>query len=346
MPRAADLPAIPADDEPKATEPAAQEDPGNGFDDLRRSSDPVELPGDLVAQEPAKPEKPADDDLAKMTKAMRDRLARDRRRADRKLAEKEGQFNEVLSAMQAKIERLEKLQASGRGTDSTQDEIATIQDAMTEAMEKGDSKKVTELNTRLVEKMTKRVAHAPDEPEDLEPERPAPPKRRASLVYPKVNDWVDRQGDWWKDPDHAHIRNLISKPGEGLDSKLQAAGYSPHEDAYFVELERILDERFPGVVIKQDVEESNQFTEALDDKPEDSFQIRPKSEVTRQAARSSAPVGGGDGPAIPAGARPRARGSLSLTADEVRTMRTFGLDPRNQKDVKGFIENRGSSVDG
>ena len=347
MPRAAPTTASQADDqEPKeeGTVVIAQQDPGNGFDDLRRNNDDVNVPsqeGEPEAQ-PKPGVKWADDSLADLTQKMRNRLMRDRKNMEGLLATKETEFNGTISALQARIDRLEKSQQAGTSTTEEDSALVALEGEMTEALEKGDSKTVAALNRKMAEKAAAKARHVPDEPQDLEPPRREPVRQivpTPSAKYPMVRDWVAEQ-PWWSDPDKAHVRSFISKPGEGLDSKLQAAGYSPNEEAYFVELDRILEEKFPGVVVKKADRRRDEFSEVLDD--DDGIRIRPKSEVTRRKVRQSAPVGGADdGANQPDDSQPSRPGSLRISAEDVANMRRFGMDPRDPKVVKGYIENRG-----
>jgi len=333
MPRAAPKTAIPAEENETGETVVVAADPGNGFDDLRRHTDQVvdtALPGD-PAPEPVKAKE--DPDLEAMTKSMRARLMRQRRETERLVGEKEAEFQGRLTEQNKRIAELEKRLAGSATPNAMED----LQAEMEAALEKGDSKKVAEINARMVETSVARRTHSVDEPEDLDAEDPAqktPGKPAANL--PRVQQWLDGQ-EWWEDPDHAHIRNFVAKK---VDSKLQAAGYSPKEDDYYTELERILEEKFPGVVVKTSGKE-DKFSKLLDD--DDDVEIKPKGAAARRSAPRAPVMAGDDGADRGSGdERPRPKGSVRLSADEVATMRRFGLDPRNPKHVKGYIDNRGS----
>jgi len=346
MPRA-DKKAISAETE-KQADLLTQDDPTNGFDDLRRITDPVpELDdGKIEKAQADKVEEKPDDDLDSMTNAMRKRLTRDRKRSERKIAEKEADFNAALEAQNQRIAELEsRLQGEAKSAGKADDEVVSDLEAKLEAaMEKGDSKAVAKLNTQLAQavsdKMVASRSHKPDEPQDLPQKAKAEPVRPPDKIIPRVQQWIDDQ-PWWDDQEFAHVRNFVART---VDRKLQAAGYSPRDDDYFDEVERIVDEKYPGVVQKtRTSDREREFLDRLGDE-EDSFQVTPKDKATRRPTQR-VPVGGNDDGADSGSGDepPRRRGATRLSTEDVRTMRTFGLDPQNPKHVEGFIQNRGTA---
>jgi hypothetical protein len=223
--------------------------------------------------------------------------------------------------------------------------MAALEAKLEEALEKGDSKTVAKLNVQIATAIAskQRPGREPDDPVDLDqddPDKPvkvkAKPADTAPKVIPRVQQWLDGQ-PWWGQSEYAHVREFVTKR---VDSKLQAAGYSPREDAYFEELERIIEEKYPGVVQKTD-ERVSRFDALLDD-DQDDIEVRPKTTVARRPA-PRAPVGGGDEGAQGGSETPRRKGAIRITPADVQTMRTFGLDPSNPKHVEGFIQNRGNA---
>lgn len=321
------------------------------FDDLRSSETPPpdfgdeleklgdqEIDGGEEAGEQgedaaAKPDEDGEYDPVKMTKAMKARILRERRRFDRVLAEK---MAEKEAEFRAELDKIRKETARSTVDDDDFDSTE-LESQIEQAMERGDSKAVASLTKKLAdataEVRMKRLLkdRGPVEELDQEPAKKGPKAGtddRPKLI-PRAQEWVDAQ-EWWNDPNHAHVRQVVQK----VDRKLLSAGYSPTEKAYYVELERILDERYPGLVTKT-ADDPFGLEEMGDD--DDDIVVTPKDgkPAARPAARVTSPVASGDS-TVGSGPR-RQRGVSVLTAEDVKTMKTFGMDPSNKQHVESFV---------
>lgn len=252
---------------------------------------------------------------AKMTKEMSRRILRERRRFDRilneRLAEKEAEFREEL----------ERVRGSSAEPEVELDN-SDLEAQIESALEVGNSKLAASLTRQMTERTAKALVER-QRKQAAEPAQSDPGKAKPKII-PQAQQWLDNQ-DWWDDPDKEGIRRLVAQ----VDRKLLSAGYSPKERAYYRELERIIEERHPGVVVP-----SEDLIEGLDD--DDDIEIRPKAakEGTQQR-RAASPVAAADRTGI---ASRQGRRGTTLTQSDVNLMKTFGMDPANPAHVENFMQ--------
>jgi hypothetical protein len=273
---------------------------------------------------------------AKMTKAMRKRLVGIKRDASRQIAAAKTEAGEEISKLTKRINELEK---SGK-TDELDNEFSGKIDALEAkieaAMEKGDSKEVASL-TRQMGELTadvrdrKRELEAQhDEPDDLdETEEPK--------VIPRAMEWIEEQV-WWDDEDLGHVRAFVRK----ADLALQKKGYLPTEDDFYEQLEELVENKYPGVVVHTaDEEEEEDLDLDLDEEEEDDFGSIPSKgrKAKKKRARRRGPVSEGDrGGIAKTKKRRQKKKGKTLSRARVANMRAFGLDPEDPAAVENYLE--------
>jgi hypothetical protein len=273
---------------------------------------------------------------AKMTKAMRKRLVGIKRDANRQIAAAKKEAGEEISQLTKRISELEK---SGK-TDELDNEFSGKIDALEAkieaAMEKGDSKEVASL-TRQMGELTadvrdrKRELEAQhDEPDDLdETEEPK--------VIPRAMEWIEEQV-WWDDEDLGHVRAFVRK----ADLALQKKGYLPTEDDFYEQLEELVENKYPGVVVHTAGEEEEDLDLDLDEEEEDDFGSIPskrRKAMKKRARRRRAVVSEGDrGGVAKTKKRRQKKKGKTLSRARVANMRAFGLDPEDPAAVENYLE--------
>jgi len=335
------------------------------FDDLRRNTDPIpdnvlDQLGldeeDLTENERHEDEQTtdgeadtddtdseADDELAedgeydpaKMTKAMRKRLAGVKRDANRQLAAAKAEAGETISKLEKRIATLEK---TGK-TDELNEFSGKLEDLESQieaAMEKGDSKTVASL-TRQMGELTadlrdrKRELEAEhDEPDDLGEED-------TPTIIPRAMEWIQEQ-DWWDDEDLGHVRAFVRK----ADLALQKKGYKPTDDDFYEHLEALVEKKYPGIVEhtvdlglgEEDEEEEFEEEDEFGEVPSKS---RRKAKAKKQRRRS--PVSEGDRGGVSRTKKKfRKKKGKTLSRARVANMKAFGLDPDDPKAVENYLE--------
>ncbi len=334
------------------------------FEDLRRNTDPIPEnvldqlgleEEDLTETERQDDTKAKDDDEeleetghqdddelgeegdyspAKMTKAMRKRLVGIKRDASRQIAAAKKEAGEEISQLNKRISELEK---SGK-TDAIDDEFGSKIDALESqievAMEKGDSKEVASL-TRQMGELTadvrdrKRELEAQhDEPDDLD-------DKEEPKVIPRAMEWIEEQV-WWDDEDLGHVRAFVRK----ADLALQKKGYNPTEDDFYEQLEELVENKYPGVVVHTADEEEEDLDLDLDEDEEDDFGSIPrrKSRKKRARRRSQVVSEGDRGGVAKTKKRRQNKKGKTLSRARVANMRAFGLDPEDPAAVENYLE--------
>lgn len=273
---------------------------------------------------------------AKMTKAMRKRLVGIKRDANRQITAAKKEAGAEISELNKRIAVLEK---SGK-TDELDNEFSGKIDALEAkieaAMEKGDSKEVASL-TRQMGELTadvrdrKRELEAQhDEPDDLD-------DKEEPKVIPRAMEWIEEQV-WWDDEDLGHVRAFVRK----ADLALQKKGYNPTEDDFYEQLEELVENKYPGVVVHTADEEEEDLDLDLDEDEEDDFGSIPsklrKSRKKRARRRSQVVSEGDRGGVAKTKKRRQNKKGKTLSRARVANMRAFGLDPEDPAAVENYLE--------
>lgn len=326
---------------------AGKEDITYEFEDLRRNTD--ELPAQVLAAleiDDSDEGKDEEDDagggddanqeeLVPMSEVNR-RVARVRREADQKLAQARGEVSEVVGDLQKRIGDIEHQGEVDELDEQHEDQLSTLNTKIEEAIEAGDTKEATRLTTELsritaenVSKRerlkTKRAQDEHDEPTDLNDQRNVQP-----VVTARAKDWLAEQ-EWWDDPELSKVKRYVNR----LDMVLQERGYKPDEDAFYLELERAIEKKHPGVIIHT-MDENEVGNEADDfaDIPD-----RNESRRTRQRRASTRSPASGITDSTGSAGKPANRGGKgkTLNRSQIANMRMFGMDPANKDHVEAYL---------
>jgi len=274
---------------------------------------------------------------AKMTGAMRKRLMKVKRDANRAIAAAKEEAGEEISKLTKRIAELERSGKTEQIEDEFGGKLEDLEAKMEAAMEKGDSKEVTSL-TRQMSELTadmrdkkRELEQQRDEPDDVEDE--ADPK-----IIPRAAEWVKEQ-DWWDDDEYGHIREFVRK----ADIALQKKGYKPTDDDFYEQLENLVEKKYPGIVVQtvDDDDADLDLDEEIDE--EDDFEDVPdkrRRAAKKKRGRRRSPVSEGDrGGVSRAAKKVRKKRGKTLTRARVKNMEVFGMDPENPDHVEAYLDN-------
>lgn len=244
------------------------------FEDIRREDTPVSAAGfgDMV-EEPENPDEafvevdldeedfgkavsaaendageisPADDQDGGSKDARREALDA-RRRTDQLEQDLEEASDVVAGEVTALKKEVAELKA-GKEIDAIEEEFASEEERLTaemeQAMEEGDTKAQSALNSKLIklnsDKQAKQAAAEASVSiiEDLEGDRGAEqPANKRAVQFIRDNQ------EWWSDPDHEDAVVYVRK----LDKKLVAMGFDPNSDAYWTRFNHNFDKKYDGL---------------------------------------------------------------------------------------------------
>ena len=244
------------------------------FEDIRREDTPVSAAGfgDMV-EDPENPDEAfvevdlEEDDLAKAVSAASpdagdDTSANDkdggskdarrealdaRRRTDQLEVDLETASEVVAGEVTALKKEVAELKA-GKEIDAIEEEFATLEGDLTSkmeaAMEEGDTKAQSKLNSELIalnsEKQAKQAAAEASVSiiEDLDGGRTEDqPANKRAVQFIRDNQ------EWWSDPDHEDAVVYVRK----LDKKLVAMGFNPDSEAYWTRFNHNFDKKYEGL---------------------------------------------------------------------------------------------------
>ncbi len=310
------------------------------FEDIRRESTPVSTAGfgdmvedpenpdeafvevDLDEEDPGKAVSAADNDADARSAGDRDSSSKDKRREtleSRKISQLEVDLEEASEVVAGEVNALKQEVAelkAGQQVDTIEEEFAAEETRLTEemeaAMEEGDTKAQSALNSQLIklnsDKQAKQAAAESSVSiiESLDGGAGELPANKRAMQFIRDNE------TWWSDPDHEDAVVYARK----LDKKLVAMGLDPNGDAYWIRFNHNFDKKF------DDLREVD---------PDD---IDIDLDEGRSRGRGKSPV------ALPGGAggtrRSQRRGDngqssskVTLTAAHKANMVKFHLDPQN-----------------
>lgn len=324
------------------------------FEDIRREDTPVSAAGfgELV-EEPENPDEAfvevdlEEDDLDKAVSAAENdageatpagdkdggskdarRQALDaRRRSDQLEQDLDERSTEVAGELTTLRQEVAELKA-GKEIDAIEEEFASEEASLTadmeKAMEEGDTKAQSALNSKLIalnsDKQAKQAAAEASVSiiEDLDADRTAEqPANKRAVQFIRDNQ------DWWSDPDHEDAVVYARK----LDKKLIAMGFHPDTDTYWTRFNHNFDKKFDGLreLDPDDID--------LDlDLDQGKGKGRRKSPVT--------PPGGAGGTRRGAKRGDNGQGGskVVLTARHKQNMVQFGLDPTNAEHCANYAK--------
>ena len=242
------------------------------FEDIRRESTPVSAAGfgdmvedpenpdeafvevDLDEEDLGKAVSAADNDADATSAGDRDGGSTDKRRdaLDRRKVDQLGvDLEEASEVVAGEVNALKKEVAELKAVkeiDAIEDEFAAEETRLTEemeaAMEEGDTKAQSKLNSDLIalnsEKQAKQAAAEASVSiiEDLDGERTGElPANKRAVQFIRDNQ------EWWSDPDHEDAVVYARK----LDKKLVGMGFNPDSDAYWTRFNHNFDKKYEGL---------------------------------------------------------------------------------------------------
>ncbi len=240
-----------------------------------------------------------------------------RRKTDQLEQDLDERSTEVAGELTTLRKEVAELKA-GKEIDSIAEEFAADEARLTEemeaAMEEGDTKAQSRLNSELIalnsDKQAKQAAAEASVSiiEDLDGERGADqPANKRAVQFIRDNQ------DWWSDPDHEEAVTYARK----LDKKLVGMGFDPNSDAYWLRFNHNFDKKFEGL---------------REEDPDDiDIDLDPGRDTGKGRGKSPVAQPGGAGGQRRSTRRAKSNGQdgskVVLTQLHKQNMVQFGLDP-------------------
>ncbi len=242
------------------------------FEDIRREDTPVSAAGfgdmvedpenpdeafvevDLDEEDPGKAVSAADNDADATSASDRDRGSKDKRREtleSRKIDQLGVDLEEASEVVAGEVNALKKEVAelkAGKEIDAITEEFAAEEErlttAMEAAMEEGDTKAQSSLNSELIalnsEKQAKSAAAEASVTiiEEIDADQ-----RADQPVNKRAVQFIRDNQEWWSDPDHEDAVVYARK----LDKKLIGMGFNPDTEAYWTRFNHNFDKKYEGL---------------------------------------------------------------------------------------------------
>lgn len=276
--------------------------------------------------------------LMEERKDLRRRLSRQSRQFDQRLAESQAESQRQISKLTDAVNRLSGGRAdSGSAGDATHDaKINSLKTQLEAAYEAGNSKKAADLQAEIAsvearfwaEKTatvmqgsqarapgTRDAARGRSQDEDDEDDAPAP---RAGAPSAVARKWRESNEHWYGGDEH---------PGETAYATAiyQAAKDDGEKDSpeLFAKLTRQLKKQFPDLDVEGPAEPA----------------ARRDRDFTPQRGNDSPVISVQDGGGGDTGLR-RRETAVNFTNSDIATMRQWGIDPSNDKQVQAWAAER------
>lgn len=299
------------------------EDPGEAFVEVDLEEEDLDK-AVSAAKKDAGGTPPADDKDGGSKDARREALQA-RRKADQLGVDLEAASEVVAGEVNALKQEVAELKAV-KEIDAIEDEFATIEQDLTvkmeAAMEEGDTKAQSKLNSELIalnsEKQAKQAAAEASVTivEDLDADRAGDqPANKRAMQFIRDNQ------TWWSDPDHEEAVVYARK----LDKKLVGMGFDPNSDAYWTRFNHNFDKKYEGL------REEDPDDISIDLEP-DPVRGRRKSPVVPPGGAGGARRAGKGGDNGQGGSK------VVLTARHKQNMVQFGLDPQNAEHCANYAK--------
>ena len=321
------------------------------FEDIRREDTPVSAAGfgdmvedpenpdeafvevDLDEEDPGKAVSAADNDADATSASDRDRGSKDKRREtleSRKIDQLGVDLEEASEVVAGEVNALKKEVAelkAGKEIDAITEEFAAEEErlttAMEAAMEEGDTKAQSSLNSELIalnsEKQAKSAAAEASVTiiEEIDADQ-----RADQPVNKRAVQFIRDNQEWWSDPDHEDAVVYARK----LDKKLIGMGFNPDTEAYWTRFNHNFDKKYEGLreIDPDDIE--------IDLEP-DPGKGRRKSPVAQPGGA------GGTRRGTKRGDNGQGGGSkILLTAQHKANMVRFHLDPQDPEHCAAYAK--------
>lgn len=311
------------------------------FEDIRREDTPVSAAGfgdmvedpenpdeafvevDLDEEDLSKAVSAADNDADARSAGDRDGGSKGKRREtleSRKIDQLEVDLEEASEVVAGEVNALKKEVAelkAGKEINVIEEEFAEEETRLTSemeaAMEEGDTKVQSALNSQLIklnsDKQAKQAAAEASVSiiENLDGGAEDQPANKRAVQFIRDNE------TWWSDPDHEDAVMYVRK----LDKKLVAMGFNPDSDAYWTRFNHNFDKKYEGL---------------REPDPDDiDIELEPDPGRGRRKSPVAQPGGaGGQRRGTKRGDNGQGGGSkVVLTAAHKANMVRFHLDPQN-----------------
>jgi hypothetical protein len=277
-----------------------------------------------------------EDKFLDRSRAVKKRMARMQRSFDQKTAEQQAEFQRQLAERDERLQRLEaRREESGPAADEAahETEMKSLEKQHEAALEKGDSAEATRLAREMAKKEAafatkKTMAFVEQSNKSRETAATktaaaaAAPARAAPKTPAAAQEFIDANIDWWEDEEFQVERSAA----EVLHRKLIEEGSDPDSRSHYVKLNKRLKAKFPTLEISSPVADEDD-----DDEAEEPAETRGK--------RARAPTVGVDrGPPSQGGGN-----RVRLTPEDVANMRSFGLNPDDNKTVLRYTREKQAS---
>ncbi len=319
------------------------------FEDIRRENTPVSAAGfgdmvedpenpdeafvevDLDEEDPGKAVSAADNDADATSAGDRDRGSKDKRREtleSRKIGQLEVDLEEASEVVAGEVNALKQEVAELKAVkeiDAIAEEFATEEErlttAMEQAMEEGDTKAQSTLNSELIalnsEKQAKQAAAEASVSiiENLDGGTADQPANKRAVQFIRDNQ------EWWSDPDHEDAVVYARK----LDKKLVGMGFNPDSEAYWTRFNHNFDKKYEGL---REI-----------DPDEIEIDLDPGESRGRRKSPVAQPGGaGGQRRGTKRGDNGQGGSKITLTAQHKANMVRFHLDPQDPEHCAAYAK--------
>lgn len=199
--------------------------------------------------------------------------------------------------------------------DSITKDIATKQKELRAAKDEGDSEKEVAAMSDLQGLMYQKN-QAAELKQQVAARKSAPPvpSAPAAPANPLAQRWLDKNKEIFTNKKFRHKAVAIRV----IDNDMASEGWSPHTEAYYKELDRRIDEEFPG----------------LRKKPPSKGNGKPQG-GGKPAGSPVAAVGSGGG-----GQSQGGKNVVRLTKADLINMQKYGMDPTNKEHLKTYARQK------
>lgn len=276
----------------------------------------------------ARTTKPKDTEF---TKDIAKRFGRLNRQFDQKLAERDAEHQRELRDLNSKFDQLlasKQVKTNDADELSHERAIATLENQLADALEKGESREVAKLQSaisaehaRYASAQTAKMMGEAYERDQAARRSTEQPTKGNNTPAPLGKRFINANADWWHDEDfRAERREAVA-----IDADLLEEGFDPNTPAHYEELQARLTDKFPNLEVELPTNgRRQQLTE------DDDLEDRPRG---RQVQHSRAPMSAGANRGAPS---QRRNGAVRLNASDIANMQRFGMDPNNDKHVASY----------
>lgn len=251
-----------------------------------------------------------------------------KRQYDQQRAEDDAKWQRELRKRDDEIAALKRGVESAGSDAEHEAAIAQLQEQLTAAQETGDSKKVSELLTKITrlesqyqqKKMAAAMGTRVDqerEPERREAAKPA--QQQQSNVANKARRYIDAT-EWWDDPEYAAERGAAN----AIYAQLVEAGSDPETDEHYERMNKRLRKKFPNLKLTAPDDLYGGGLDDDDDAGDEEVEIKAPQPRRKQA--NGVPSFRDQG--NPSGRRPS---RIRLEQSDLDMLSDMGYDPNSEE---------------